>query len=413
MITKFSRIVLILTVVFVLSIIIPEYYWMAFEKHHSTPSVIYSAILKDFIKFQRINNKVFRYDNEGKIVNRQKFESLAPLYYYRTLSYLGTMPSEIDTYKVDLKDLRINTIYVQIKPKAIQTPQIKLFPLLESVPNGPKLAMPDDFFRINDKMEFIDCETNTVIPDLSEKFTKALIEHGFAFPAKKMFGNPTVMKPFDEGYFVIDAKDKLFHVKRIHNEPYVAEVPLPKGVVPVFVNVTEMELREFYGLLISETSDVYLISYDNYKLIKLPLKNYNYRYSQFRMQGNPLYRIFTVTNETSIDVIVTDRKYNFIDEYKETWANKYSSAAGKILNAFFPFTLELTSTKSEYVDFYWHFSDFTALIGMLFSLIVYFIVQFRKKEEATKCMLDYVIVFFTGIYGLIATLLIRDETWKT
>ncbi len=412
MVTKFSRIVFIFTIIFVLSIVIPEYYWMIFEKHHAAPSVIYSSLLKDFIKFERRDNKVFRFDNKGNNILKKKFEELAPLYYYRTLSYLGTMPEKIDTYKVNLRNLKLNSIFFQIKPNEILMPQIQLFPLIEAVPNGPKLDMPNDFFRINDKMEFINCETNEIIPELTEKFTAALIEVGFEFPAKKIFGNPTVMKPFDEGYFILDSKSRLFHVKRVRNNPYVKRIDLPEEIVPAFIQVTEMELREFYALLISEKSDVYLISYDNYKLIKLPVKDFDYRKNRFRFQGNPLYRIITISSATSISVFVTDRNYNLVNEYRETWESKYDRPTGKIFSAVFPFSLDLTDSKTSYVGFYFHFSGWLSIVGAIISLLIYLFVQIKKKEEASRCKFDYVIIAFTGIYGLIAALLIRDETWK-
>ncbi len=412
MVTKFSRIVLMLVVIFVLSIVIPEYYWMAFEKKHSAPTIIYSSLVHDFLYFKRHNNKVERFDNKGRKIGKKKFERLAPLYFYRTLYYLGVMPDSIGNYKVDYKELKRNSIYTQIKPEMIQTPQIMLFPLIESVPDGPKLEMPDDFFRITKKMEFIDCEQNKIIPELTEKFTRKLKENGFSFPAEKIFGNPSVMKPFDEGYFVLDSKNKLFHIKRVHNNPFVKKVPLPEGVVPVFINVTEMELREFYGILIDEKSDVYLISYDNYKFIKLPVENYDYRTMKFKLQGTVLTRTLTVSSDTSVAVFVTDRNYNLIATRFESWHDKYETTAGKIIRATFPFSLELTSPYATYVDFYFHFSGVLALIGIIFSLIVYIVVQKKKGEEASQCKLDYVIIALTGVYGLIAALLIRDETWK-
>ncbi len=412
MIIKFSRIVLILTVIFVLSIVVPKYYWMMFEKNHSTPLIVYSSLLKDFIYSKRDRGTIIRYDNKGKVISKKQFEALAPLYFYRSLFYFGKMPAQIDTYKVTSKSLKLNTIFTQIKPEQISTPQIMLFPLIESKPDGPKLQMPNDFFRITDKMEFLDCETNTIIPDLTNRFTKALKNVGFIFPAKKIFGNPSVMKPYDDGYFVVDSKNQLFHIKRVHNNPYVKKITLPKGVIPIYIAVTEMELREFHALLISADSELYIISFKNYKPIKMPIKNYDYHSMKIRFQGNPLYRVITVISDTSLSLFVTDRKYNFVDEYKETWTSKYETTAGKVLSAVFPFSLQITSAHSNLIDFYFKFNGTISLVGMIISLLIYIFIQRRKGEEATQCKMDYLIVFLTGFYGLIATLLIRDETWK-
>ncbi len=412
MITKISRIVLIITVIFVLSYVFPEYYWMTFEKHHPTPNIIYSALLNDFVQTVKRDNKIYRLDNRGNHVSKKEFEKLAPLFFYRSLYYYEAMPDSLNGVALSYKKIKRNAIFSQIKPSVIQTPVIKLSPLLESVPDGPRLSMPDDFFRITERMEFIDCETNEIIPELTESFTKALKAENFSFPAKNFWGNPNIMKPFDEGYFVLDSNNKLFHVKRVHNKPFVRNVPLPDGIVPVFINVTEMELREFYAIMITEKSEIYLISYNNYKLIKIPLENYDYRTMKFKLQGTLLYRAFTITSDTSIAVFVTDRKYNLINKYFQSWPDKYESAAGKIFEAIVPFSIELTSPHTNYVDFYIHFSNIFALTGIIFSLLFYIIYQKKKGDEASQCKLDYLIVLLTGIYGLTAVILIRDETWK-
>ena len=279
MIVKISRIVLIITVIFVLSNIFPEYYWMTFEKHHPKPSIIYSALLNDFIQTVKRDNKFYRLDNRGETVEKKEFEKLAPLFFYRSLYYYDAIPDSLNGVAINYKLIKRNAIFSQIKPSMIQTPVIKLTPLLESVPDGPRLSMPDDFFRITERMEFIDCETNEIIPELTESFTKALKAVKFSFPAKNFWGNPTIMKPFDEGYFVLDSDNNLFHIKRVHNKPLVNKVSLPANIVPVFINVTEMEIKEFYAIMITEKSEVYLISYDNYKLIKIPLENYDYRFA--------------------------------------------------------------------------------------------------------------------------------------
>ena len=76
-----------------------------------------------------------------------------------------------------------------------------------------RLEMPGDLFRLKDNIEFIDPETNTVKEEKSNLFMKVFIQKGFKFPAKRVAGNPSTRKAYDEGYFIIDSNDKIFHLK--------------------------------------------------------------------------------------------------------------------------------------------------------------------------------------------------------
>jgi hypothetical protein len=409
---KTSRVILLLTIVLVLSVVVPKYYWKMFEKKPRVPSYIYSSKIHDFISMNVINKSIHWLDNKGVELPRKKFEQMAPLYYYRTLMYHSSMPDTINGWKVDIEKIKFNTIFTSIKPEDIQTPMIHLAPLLESKPDGPKLNMPKDFFRITDRMEFINCESNSVEEAMSKLFTDALVKAGFTFPAKNFWGNPSTMKPYDDGYFILDSADKLFHMKKVHGKPVVRKINMPNGVTPVFISVTEIRLREFHAIVVTEKSEVYLISFDNYKFIKLPLKEYNYRTMQLRMNGNVFTRTFTLLDDNSENIIVTNRNYEQIAVKKYSWIDKWDTESGEIFNALFPFTISLTNENSTFVNFYFTFAGWITLIGIIGSLIFYFFYNMRKKDEKSNCLFDFVLIAFTGIYGLIAVLLIKDESWK-
>ena len=68
-------------------------------------------------------------------------------------------------------------------------------------------------------MEFINADYNTVDKNLTVAFTTALKEKGFIFPAKSVNGKFTVLKPFDEGVFIVDATDHVFHILRRNGKP--------------------------------------------------------------------------------------------------------------------------------------------------------------------------------------------------
>ncbi len=411
-IIKFSRLVLLLTIVMVLSIIIPKYYWMAFEKRVRPTNFIYSSLKNNFISMNVKNKKMHLYDDKHREVSRREFESLAPLYYYRNLIYHGTMPDSINGFPVNMDEIKKNTIFFNIKSKDILTSQIQLFPLLESKPDGPKLNMPKDFFRIKDRMEFINCEKNKVEEAPTKLFTKALKDNGFVFPAEGIWGNPSTMKPYDDGYFVLDSGNNLFHIKKVKGKPVIHVKKLPSGIKPIYILITEMRLKEFHAVIITEKSEVYLVSFDNYKLIKLPIPEYDYRNTQLRFSGTILTRTILLSKDTLNSVVVTDRNYKPIASISEASVDKWATDAGTILKTVAPFSLALKNSNTTFVDFYFKLTGLLSLVGILLSLIVYFIIDTKFREERKSTKTDYLIILFTGVYGLIALLLVPDESWK-
>ncbi len=409
---KISRYLLIALVIFISSIVIPKYYWLVFAKNFRAPLVYYSSIKKDFLLGMSRNKKFIHTDGAGHFLPRKTFERLTPLFSFRQLAFRGEMPDTVDGTPIDFKKLKLNFIYLNIKPKDIYYYRINLYPLFEARPDGPELKMPNEFFRITDKFEFINCETNKVEKELSERFNSALIKAGFSFPAAEYFGNPSNMKPYDDGYFIVDSKGALFHLMRIHNKPFVRKIALPSDVKVAYILIKELELGEFHGILISKDNRAFIISRDNYKLIPLPVKGYDRKTMQFKLMGNIKYRIFTLIAEDSLSAFVTDRNYNLIDTYKRKWISNKKRLPGKILSAITPFTLKMTSKNNDFVDFNFRFNP-PGLISYLFTLLLLFLTAFvirkYRKEEFTTQIIDLIIVGLTGIYGFIAVLLIRDE----
>ncbi len=408
---RFSRLILILLIVFVSSIVIPKYYWLIFVKSNKPPLIFYSSVKKDFLIGLSESKRYIRKDTEGNILSRKEFERLTPLFSFRQLIYRGEMPDSLDGIKLDYKDLRTNYIYLNLRPSDIYHYQIDLYPLIESKPDGPELAMPAEFFRIKDKIEFINCETNKINEKLSERFNRALVKAGFSFPAQKYFGNPTTMKSFDDGYFIIDSKGKMFHLKRVHNKPFVKEIPLPEDVQVEYMLVKELDLREFHGILITKDNRAFIVSMNNYKLIPIPIEGYDKTRMQLKLMGNIKCRIFTIIDKDSLMAFVTDRNYKLIDTYKYKWLSNKERVPGKILSVVTPFTLKMTTKDNGFYNFYFSFNGVYAfLFNILLVALTFFLLKKYKGREFKSQILDLVIVLLTGLYGFIGVLLIRDES---
>ncbi len=408
MMVKLSRLFLILIVIFVSAIYLPKYYWISFENRVSTPLSFYSPVLHTVLIAHYGGRNYYYTDKHGKHYKRKRVDRLLPLNNYRLLAATGHMPDSLMGRKITLEEVRLNNFTMRLRPKDIFTPVIPLYPLFESRPTRLKLELPESFFRINQRMEFVDTESNKIIEHLSTDFTRALQKKGFVFPAKKIFGNPTTRKPFDEGYFAVDGKNRLFHIKMIRGKPYCSPVPLPEGLRIRAIFVKEMELREYYGVLISEKNEIYFIMYDQYRLQKIPVTDYDAAKDQIVILGDLFSRVFNVISDQTLHSFVTNRDYKLIDTYQESWPGNKETLAGHIAQYVFPFSLKMSSSKSEYKDFYFSSYNVQALLLNFVLFLLTLLLLKRREFSPLKKWYDPLLVFITGIYGFIAVLIFEN-----
>ncbi len=406
--SRIARYLLIFLTVFVLAAIVSQYYWMAFEKAIFPPKVYYSPISENFVITKIRNRRYYIQDKEGNNLTRKDFEQLLPFITYKQLLYKGIMPDTIQNIPVDIHKIRANSFSIILKPKEITAYHIPLAPLIESAPNGPDLQLPDDMFRITNRIEFLNCQTNRINEEKSKLFSEVLTKKGFVFPAKKMFGNPSVRKSFDEGYFIIDSKDQLFHLKRIKNKPYCKKITLPKGVKIKFMKIRELNMKEFYGIAVSENNRLFIITYDNYKFIELPSEGYKSSEMQIKFTGDLLYRVLTLSAKDSVISFAMNKNYKVIDNFFEKWEGNNKTAAGIFFNNFFPIKFSLTDRNNSNVNFYLEY-NYTFIVNIILTIIAFFVLLKYFKRKPVTQILDLAIIIFTGIFGFVAVLLIRNE----
>jgi len=404
MIVRISRYTLILVAIVVMAIYLPDFYWLFFDVKTPSPYVSFSPVDSMFFMHRRKDNKLVFLDEEGNIYTRDEYEAKLPFFYYMQLISDGRMPESIHGIKLDVNEIKKNRNMHRLKPYQLDIPQISLYPLLESESGRVRLEFPDEYFRITDEgMEFVNSITRKVDKEMSALFTQALKEKGFEFPAKKIFTNPTTRKAFDEGCFVVDAKDDLYHIKKAKGQPVVANTHFPKDIKIRHMMVTENTLKEYYGTIISEDDRIYFLTYDEYKPVELPTKGaYDSGKAILLITTDLFFRQVTLDKEDGIDVFVTDRDYNLIDEYHESWKTREEFPQGKIARAIFPFSISLNDGSTTYVGLYadWHFP--LAWIGNIIALLIFVIFLKKEKRKLKKSIPELVLVAVTGLYGLIA-----------
>jgi hypothetical protein len=399
---RLARAFLVFLLTLVFSWVLPHYFWKAFDVSVRAPRVSYSPVENRFLLLRPESKSVRYVDLNGKEYTREEYERLLPLGNYRQLAASGQMPDSLRGVKLDLKVIAANNLFTRIMAADIGLPQIPLYPLFESQSGRVRVEMPTDFFRIRERMEFLDAETNTVQNEKSQMFTDTLLARGFVFPAKQIAGNPTTRKPFDEGYFVVDAKDAVYHIKMVRGKPYCVKTGIPAVPRILQMFIAETGLREFYGMLVAENNSVSLISYDNYRLIRLPLTKYDARTCALFFNGDLFFRTVTAQSDRWLETVVTDREYGVVDSYHEAWPTREETRAGAWAAGIFPFSFHLEDDDSAYVDFYGQRSGWIALWGLLASVVL-LIVSLRLRRKAIRDnVFDLILVAVTGIFGFLA-----------
>lgn len=406
MLIKLSRWLLTLIVILIASIYLPQLYWLIFSERTSAPMVNYSPVIEKFIIGKSDGKTFIWYDSDNKQYTREETDPLLPFMNYRLLAAKSIMPDSVAGIKVELEDVRRNNFMSRFRPYQFSAPQIQVYPIFESKPARLKLQMPDIFFRMTDRMEVINCTTNKVEEDISDSFNQALAEKGFTFPCKRIFGNPTTRKPFDEGYFLIDSNDDFFQIKMIKGKPFCENTNFPDDLKIKQFFVQEQSLKEFYGYLISEDNRIFFLTYDDYRPQQLPVDSYDPVNDLLVITGNLFYRVVSVVSEDHIKTFVMNRDYKLIDTYEESWPGESESNAALVGAYIFPFTLDLESFSSMYINF--NFEDFSLKsLGLNIVLVALAVYLFkRRKINVGKSAAEMFVVLITGIYGFLAILIL-------
>jgi len=413
MIVKIARILLLIIVVFVTAIYLPYFYWIAFDVNIRAPFVLYSPVINDFVMMNFGQPDSTRYsDARGNFYLREQYEALLPIFNYRQLMAINKMPDSLRGIKLDVKAIQKNMFSLIYRPRSENRPRIGLYPLFESQSGRVRLEWPKELFRINDRMEFIDAGTNRINPELTRKFTAALASHGFQFPSRIIAGYPNVRKPFDEGYFVVDSSGQLFHIKKVKGQPYCKKIAVPSALKIQSLFIKENRVRDFYGLVFTAAQQIYLITYDDYKLLKLPVENFDYRTDIFRMMGNIFFRNISIIKENGIQALVTDKDYQLIDSYEKTWKTRYQRTPGIVANFLFPFSIQLTRNHTTRVAPYFRLSNWTCLVGIGFFFLLTIVILVWKKRRLYNYRFDLLLVLLTGIFGFIAVQILDRERMK-
>lgn len=406
---KFSRMILVLVTILVLAILLPMLYWMAFEQPVKKSVVYYSCIDDDFF-IQRSGIPATFEDSKGNKYTRERFEQKTPMMYFQQLMVSGKMPDTIKGKAIDLRDIARNRSFERIKPEDMYCPKPKLFPMFESQSGRASLELPNDYFRITWRVEFLDAGTNKILEEKSQLFSAALYHFGFTFPATLIEGIPTTRKSCDEGYLIVDSSSQLFHVKMIKGQPFVKKISVPEGLKFKHIACVDFKDKKYYAHLISDKNEIYILTQDEYDLIKFPVTEYDAENCELKIYGDLFNYNVTVEAEGHTDVIILDKEYKKVDSYHESWPLKSDRTEGKIFGYLFPFELSMENTNSKYINFYLKGSGGMGWIILNLLLVaVHFLILRRRDAKLKGHVLDLGLVAIAGIYGFLAVHLFQNK----
>jgi hypothetical protein len=407
-------------IILVSAVYLPMLYDKMFMDEVEKTHLFYSPVSHDFILKEKIVGKVpeaarhMAEDHhsdiayikaDGTYVPRKTFEQHLPFIFYKNMEIWGLLPITLDGRAFDKKAIKADRRVLELKAREIpgSSPDVPLFPLLESKPGQARLVFPEDRFRMTDTaMEFIDADTNTLDNVYTKMYTITLKKKGFKFPARSVNGKFTVLKPFDEGVFIVDHDYRVFHIKRVDDKPLIRQAPIPPDLKIRAIKVSENKQKKYYGLALSEDGRIFLLGYDNYRLTPIPLTGYDPDRMDLKLIFNPLYCTAVYSDETTIRAVAMDKNFVPIKTFAHTMSRATVTTATRIRDMLFPFILKIGPTQqSAYVTARVLPGSLGALIGIGVCTLL-FAAGTKIITGTWPRTLPIITVVMTGFYGLVA-----------
>jgi len=373
------------------------------------PFIYYSSLLKELCYVDFHNKETPMRDGAGNLYTTAEFDSLMPLFNFRQLMVDGRLPDSISGHEITPQILMAKSVMYRFSPAKLQTPELGLYLMYESMPKRVGLDLPEDVFRMTDKIEFIDDATNSVNQAKSQMFQEALEKVGYAFPAQWVSGNMNPRKRYDEGYFSLDNNNKLFHLKMVNGRPYVRDTHVGDSVDIEGFTMFEATDKRFYGFLFDKTGNIYIVEGDEgkYKPLKLDIPSIDLKKDDVMMMGNLLYWTVSVTSDKGKDTYALETES--LKSLQEVHLDRTPGKWDKVSEWIFPAYLTFEHNNTDYVYPRFTFTGYKAFaLNFVLALLVALFVPNPNKKR----IFSFVYILLTGIAGLIALLLLPNFSIK-
>lgn len=403
---KYTYYIILIFITFVGLWVIPSFVKKATYSPDHYPFIYYSSVMKELGIIDYANKKMPLSDLKGNKYTTSEFDSLMPLLNYRQLMSDGRLPDSIGGVAITPPLLRSKSVVFRYDPRDGYSPKIGLHILFESMPKRVGLEMPDDVFRMKNGIAFIDVNTNAVNREKSALFDRALQKEGFEFPARWAIGNPNPRKAYDEGYFSLDAKGDLYHIKMVNSRPFVRDTRIGDKMDIAWFSMYEAPDKRFYGFLFDEKGNLYIVESHEGKYVplKIDIDPVNLKKDQITIMGNLLYWTISVTTPYN-------RRYYGLESGALKRVAEYSvdrreSKWDNVSRWLFPYYLTFQQPNSDFLVLKAHF---IAIGGFGFNLLLAVVTGLFISGNRNKKIFNVIFVLFTGIAGFIGLLLLPKK----
>ncbi|MBE6341235.1 MAG: DUF4857 domain-containing protein [Bacteroidales bacterium] len=409
---KLLRIILVVVTTIVASIILPAMLKHATDKPITYKFGVYSELAQKLFYYEYQKNNVDITDKDGNKYSTAGADSLMPIYNSRQLTQMNKMPDSIMGIPVTQRDILSSTHRINIENDYADKPDDCVGMLYESMPKRVGLVMPQDIFRFtSDGIEFENDETHEIDIAKSRTFTNALLKSGVTFPIKSMSGEINARKRYDEGYFLIDAKGELFHMKMVNGKPFIRNTNVTDTLQMARFSMSLPNNRSYYGIIISADSSLWILETgdNSYSVKRLDIPPISLGQDNVRVLGSLFYWTIFVTNDTGRYTYILDSKtLKRVDEgflpCPEITSNKWLS------RCFFVYT------ELHHVDSYFDyprpkFGGWIALILNAIIASIYLTIR-HKRLSKRDCIASALYLVITGVSGLAGLLLVPYERHK-
>lgn len=400
---RLIRNIIIAIAVALLAWLLPSTFHFATTQKKHRPFVIYSSLLHDFLIRESKNKTFFYSDTKGNRYTSRQADSLVPTMFYRQLITDNRLPDSLHGVAISPKMLSRTQFFFHHRPQHINAATVAMYPLLESRSKRVDLSMPNDVCLFTDKqLYFFDMETNSIDAEKTERFWNIFMRKGVVLPLKRINGNPTAKKEYDEGYFFIDSKNQLFHFKQMVGMPYLKQIDIDPSIEIEHIFVTEFSARNSFAFLTDKQHKMYVLKAPDYRLVETGIPAFNPEKDNLTIIGNHFDWNVQLSNSNGAHIYALDAQdYHLLDTYSIT---NHETKCEKAAQYIFPFEVHVTSPMHKY--FRPQITSLSSKAIFLNALLtLFFFILHRRKKINTQMNVRMLAIILFGIFAFIPLIL--------